>query len=196
MQNLLRSFDEYVDKKMQIIEDRDQQDYTSHYLNIREELIKKEKYDKEIVNDDIIFEVDLLRHSDIDVDYILNIVSYYRENNKEPKEIFFNLQSTIESSISLRSKKELIELFINNLNNYVGLNFDISDEWADFLKKQKKLELDKIIEKENLNKEATHKFMNSIFINNEFKRTGTEIDDIVIGQSFFWSKCWWIWRKK
>ena len=80
MRNLLASFDEFAGNE--IITVRDLQDYTSRYLDLRNEL-KPEKHEGTDITDDIVFEVELLRQIEINIDYILMLVKKYHDSHCE-----------------------------------------------------------------------------------------------------------------
>ena len=107
MLNLLSAFDEFTEDK-RIIPEIDNQNYTSWYLDLKEEF-KPKKNEAEKINDDIEFEVELIKQVQINIDYILHLVAEYHENNCQDKEIMVKIKSAISSSPDLRDKKELIE---------------------------------------------------------------------------------------
>ena len=189
LKNVLSLFDDFDDDK-QILTEREFQDYQSMYINIYEGRKREEKNngDSVIVNDDIEFEIDLIKHVDINVDYILNVIKEKYEqliqdadNNEIIKDetikdkIINNVSHSINASVLLRDKKELIEQFINSLNP----NSDIEKDWNNFSKQKEKEELDKIIKDEKLNPEKTKDFIKNSFLNGFVQENGTDIDDIM-----------------
>jgi type I restriction enzyme, R subunit len=97
------------------------------------------------------------------------------------KEILTAIDKAMNSSIELRSKKELIERFINTLN----VNSDVDKEWREFTEKSKSAELEKIIEEENLKPEETRKFIANAYRDGELKCTGTSFASILPPVSMF-----------
>lgn len=174
MKNLLSSFDEFVGKE--IINDREFQDYCGRYLDLKDEWDNKDdKHDAEDINDDVVFEIELLKQIEINIDYILILVKKYHDSHCEDKEIRIAITKAIESSPELRSKKALIENFINGINEID----DVVSEWRAFVAEEKEKELKEIIESENLKEEETRKFISNCFENGSVKTTGTDIDKIL-----------------
>jgi type I restriction enzyme R subunit len=81
----------------------------------------------------------------------------------------------MDSSPELRSKKDLIEAFIDGINDVE----DVLDDWHGFVSEEKEKELMQIITEENLNEEETRKFISDSFRNGEIKTTGTDLDKIM-----------------
>lgn len=172
MRNLLQSFDDFIGKEM--ISEFDFQNYCGMYLDIKDE-IQPHKHEVESINDDAVFEIELLRSIDINIDYILMLVQKYHDTHCNDKEILVNIQKAIDASPELRSKKKLIENFINNINDVD----DVMAEWRSFLAEEKEKELMEIITSENLKEEETRKFIEDCFKNGKVKTTGTDIDKIL-----------------
>ena len=179
MRNLLSSFDEFAGNE--ILTDRDMQDYTGRYIDLRDEFINREKQDKENINDDIVFEVELIKQIEINIDYILMLVKKYHDSHKEDKEVLISIHKAIDSSFELRSKKQLIDTFIDGINDVD----DIMIEWREYVAKEKERQLNEIIEEERLKPEATKKFVEYSFRDGEMKTTGTDIDKILPPMSLF-----------
>lgn len=179
MRNLLSSFDEFSGNE--ILTERDMQDYTGRYIDLRDEFINKEKQGKENINDDIVFEVELIKQIEINIDYILLLVKKYHDSHKEDKEVLISIHKAIDSSFELRSKKQLIDTFIDGINDVD----DIMIEWREYVAKEKELQLNEIIEEERLKPEETKKFVEYSFRDGEMKTTGTDIDKILPPMSLF-----------
>jgi type I restriction enzyme R subunit len=109
------------------------------------------------------------------LDYILMLVAKYHESNCADKEILAAIDKAVNSSLELRSKKELIEGFIARVNT----STQVDDDWREFVRKQKETELSARIADEKLKEEETHKFMDNAFRNGALKTTGTDIDKIL-----------------
>lgn len=134
LQNMLSVFDEF-DEKKKIINEADMQDYTSKYIDFHDEMVKYngEKHTAELIDEDIIFEMDLVKHVEIDITYILHLVQEYHDSNCKDKEIMVKIMKAITSSPDMRDKKELIENFIASMTPSVE-DQDVKDKWYDFLK--------------------------------------------------------------
>ncbi len=176
MRNILTSFDEFKDKEL--ITERNLQDYLGKYQDLRD--VWKRKYSAtestDIIND-IVFEIELIKQIDIDIDYILNLVDKYYNTHCEDKEIIVNIKKALYASPELRSKKVLIENFINNINKD-GTD-DVQTQWSNYVSKERDEELNNIIESENLNKEYTLKFIKKAFENGELQTFGQDICEVM-----------------
>lgn len=172
LRNILFSFDKF--KGNEILSQRDFQDYIGMYADLYEEF-KKISKETESIKDDIVFEMELVKQVEVNIDYILMLVSKYHKTNCKDKEILGSINTAINSSLALRSKKELIEGFIDRIN----VNNDIYKDWTAFVKEQKEHDLETLIEEENLNSEETRKFLDNSFRDGEVKTTGTDIEKIL-----------------
>ena len=178
LRNILFSFDKF--KGNEILSQRDFQDYIGMYTDLYEEF-KKISKETESIKDDIVFEMELVKQVEVNIDYILMLVSKYHKTNCKDKEILGSINTAINSSLALRSKKELIEGFIDRIN----VNNDIYKDWTAFVKEQKEHDLENLIEEENLNSEETRKFLDNSFRDGEVKTTGTDIEKILPPMSRF-----------
>lgn len=177
--NILSTFDQYEGREE--LSDRQLQDYQSHYLDLRDKWRRRKPGDKENINDDLIFETELIRQVEINIDYILLLVQKYHDTNCTDKEILVNISKAIGSSLQLRSKKELIESFISSVN----AGTDVDRGWREYIKRRKAEDLNEIIESEHLKPEETEKFIESSFRDGQIRTTGTDIDKILPPMSRF-----------
>ena len=177
--NVLQAFDQFEGK--QLLSDGQMQDYQSHYLDLKDKWRKKVKGEKEVVNDDIIFETELIRQVEINIDYILLLVKNYHESNCKDKEILVNISKAVSASMQLRSKKELIEDFIASIN----ADTDVNEAWEAYVKQRKQEDLNEIITSESLKADETNKFVENAFRDGEIRTTGTDIDKILPAMSRF-----------
>ena len=174
MRNLLVSFDEFKDKEL--ITERDLQDYLGRYQDLRDEWKRKrEAGESTDIIDDIVFEVELIKQVEINIDYILMLVKKYHDTQCEDKEVLITIKKAIDASPELRSKKQLIETFIAGIND-AG---DVMSEWHNYVVKQREEELQTIIAEEKLKPEDTCKFLENAFRDGEVKTTGTDIDKLM-----------------
>lgn len=171
--NILRSFDEFAGKE--ILSEREFQDYHSMYIELYNEYRNLGRGDSENVNDDIVFEMELIKQVEINIDYILMLIRKFQDSNMQDKEIIVSIGKAIDSSVDLRNKKELIEKFVASLTP----SSDIDDAWSRYVKEQKKAELEKIIAEENLKPEETITFINNSFKNGEIQSAGTAFASIL-----------------
>ena len=177
--NILSTFDQF--EEQQIITDRQLQDYQSNYLDLQEKWRRRRPADKENINDDLVFETELIRQVEINIDYILLLVQKYHDSNCTNKEMLVNISKAVGSSIQLRSKKELIENFIGSVN----ADTDVEKSWKDFVQQRKDEDLKEIIDSEHLKPQETRAFIDNSFQNGQVKTTGTDIDKILPPMSRF-----------
>lgn len=174
LKNILSSFDRFEGNE--ILSERDFQDYIGTYTDLYEEFkSRKDNGEVESIKDDVVFEMELVKQVEVNIDYILMLVAKYHQSNCTDKEILGSIDKAIKSSLALRSKKELIETFISKINT----NTDVMNDWAKFVKEQEEIDLKKLIEEENLNEEETRKFIDNSFRDGQVKTTGTDIEKIL-----------------
>ena len=173
LRNVLTSFDDF--KGNEILAERELQDYQSVYIDLYQEFRDQAKGDKENINDDIEFEIELIRQIEVNIDYILMLVAKYHATNCTDKNILTTIDKAVNASIELRSKKELIERFIDQVN----IATSVDEDWRRFVTEQKETDLSSIIEEERLKPEETRKFIANSFRDGTLKTTGTDIDRLM-----------------
>ena len=173
LKNVLSSFDEFTGNE--ILSERDVQDYHSMYIDLYDEFRNKDKGDSENVNDDIVFEMELIKQVEINIDYILMLIRNYHASYLKDKEIVVSIDKAIDSSMELRNKKDLIDQFIELLT----LQMNVNDDWSAFVREKKSEELNRIIYDENLNKEETETFVRKAFRDGYIQETGTAITKLL-----------------
>lgn len=174
MRNLLLSFDDFEGK--QILSDKDLQDYLGKYQDLRDEWKRKrENGDITNINDDIVFEIELIKQIEINIDYILMLVKKYHDSHCEDKEVLISIRKAVDASFELRSKKALIENFIAGLNEID----DVLSEWNIYVAKQREIDLQALIKEEKLKPEPTREFIENAFRDGEVKTSGVDIDKIL-----------------
>ena len=174
MRNILSSFDDFVGNE--ILTERDFQDYLGRYQDLYDEWkSRKPGGDKEDITDDIVFEIELIKQIEINIDYILMLVKKYHDSHCDDKEVLVTIQKAIDSSPELRSKKALIENFIAGINDVS----DVMIEWRQYVAEEKEKQLVAIITEENLKEEETRKFVDTAFRDGSVKTSGTDIDKLM-----------------
>lgn len=139
LRNILTAFDQFADDNT--LSERQLQDYKGKYLDIYQQLRRpKEKVQ---ITLDVVFEIELVRQDEINIDYILAMVAKHHEDNNRGKEILVDLERAIGSSMNLRSKKELILQFIRSVDP--SGDSDLGENWRRYVDEQKKMELEYII---------------------------------------------------
>ena len=178
--NILVSFDDFAGQ--QILSDRDLQDYRSAYLDLYADFRQQAQADKESINDDVVFEIELVKQVEVNVDYILMLVKKYIEEGRgQDREIRAEIARAIDSSPSLRNKKDLIEEFIDQIT----LGNDIDENWRGYIAQRRTRELEEIIAAENLNSEATWRFVEQAVREGSVQEGGTIITEVLPPTSRF-----------
>lgn len=174
MRNLLAAFDDFEGKE--ILSERDLQDYLGRYQDLRDEWKKKrENEEKEDITDDVVFELELVKQIEINIDYILILVMKYHDSHCSDKETLITIQKSIDASPELRSKKALIENFIDGINDVD----DVMAEWHSYIAAEKEKQLNEIIAEEKLKADETKKFVDNAIADGEMRTSGTDIDKLM-----------------
>lgn len=168
LRNVLSAFDEFEADDPLL--PRDEQDYRSVYTDLYQKW-RRDKEEAAIINDDLVFEIELLKQVDINIDYILMLVQKYHDGNCADKLILADVERVIKSSYELRNKRDLIERFIDSLET----SEDVTADWKAYIAEQKEKELAAIIVDEELDCAATREFVARSFAEGEVAETGTEI---------------------
>lgn len=179
LRNILSSFDKFAGNE--ILKPIDFQDYTSIYVDIYDEFKQLKDKVKESIKDDVVFEMELVKQVEVNIDYILMLVALYHKSNCQDKDILVSIDKAISASLELRSKKELINEFIKTIN----VQTNVDEDWVKFVKKQKETEIERIIEEHKLKPDETKKFIDNSFRDGVLKTTGTDIDKILPAVSRF-----------
>lgn len=172
LRNILSAFDKFEGNEL--LSPIDFQDYTGNYHDIYQE-IKPKEADKESILNDVVFEMELVKQVEVNIDYILMLVAKYHDENCKDKEILVAIDKAIRSSLQLRSKKELIEDFIETINT----STDVNGDWQKFVQEQKEADIQELIQEEKLKPEETKKLMENAFSDGVLKTIGTDIDKIL-----------------
>ena len=173
LRNILSSFDKF--EELQTLTARDLQDYQSIYIDLYDKYRRSNDGGKENINDDIVFELELIKQVEVNIDYILMLVEKYHDGNCEDKEILSTIRKAVDASIQLRSKKELIEQFISQIN----VDSSVQGDWRRYVSEQEAADLAEIISTEKLKPAETRKFMENAFRDGTIRTTGTDIDKLM-----------------
>ena len=180
VRNILSAFDAFAGKE--ILTPREFQDYQSVYLDLYQKHRTTRQGDKEDVSSDIVFEMELMRQVEINIDYILMLVEKYKASQGEDKTILASIATAVNSSIELRSKKELIEGFVANLNMSSA---SVTEDWKSYVAERKEEDLAALIEQEGLRPEETRHFLEHAFRDGEFRTGGPELQNLMPRRSLF-----------
>ena len=173
VRNILVTFDEFSGKE--ILTERDIQDYHSAYIDLYNEFRKSDEGEKENINDDLVFEMELIKQIEINIDYILGLVKKYHQDHIKNRELLVDINKAIDSSVQLRNKKDLINQFIASL----GIHSVVDEAWQKYVEKKKIEELEGIIKQENLDHDETYKFVRNAFRNGSVATTGTGLAKVL-----------------
>ena len=171
IRNILTAFDEFEGSDP--LAARDLQDYQGVYLDLRDKFRPEGR--PEEINDDIVFEIELIRQLEVNIDYILMLVAKYKADNGQDKILLDNIYRAVNSSVQLRSKKELIEAFINRVN----ASTQVDKAWQAFVSESAERDLAALIADESLKDSETRTFIKHAFRDGAIKTTGTDIDAIL-----------------
>ncbi len=172
LRNVLSSFDRFAGNE--ILSPIDFQDYMGTYHDVYDE-IKPKPGSKDSIIDDVVFEMELVKQIEVDIDYILMLVVKYHAGNCKDKEVLVAIDKAIRSSLQLRSKRKLIENFIATIN----VETDVNTDWPRFVRERREADIQSLIEGERLKPEETMKFIANAFRDGVLKTTGTDVDRIL-----------------
>lgn len=171
--NILSCFDQFPSLNPMTM--REMQDYTSVYIDLHDYYGTKHNSDKTNVNDDIEFEMELVKHVEVNIDYILYLVKLYHDSHCKDEEIKIRIDKAIISSPDLRDKKELIEDFIKSMTP----DDDVYEKWKEHINIQKKKEFDRLITEEHLKHDKAVEFIEMAFTRGYVPEGGLELNNIL-----------------
>lgn len=185
--NILQSFDEFEGKEI-IDLDGDFLDYRGHYNSLHDKY-RPQGGEAVDINDDLVFEMELMKSTEINIDYILFLISQLNENIGKNHEIVLKVNKAIDASPDLRNKKELILNFVNKYSAGIDANAhlidtdahlkDVHSQWQDYVRKNQRLEIEKIIAEENLKRDKALEFVNQSFRDGAVQESGTRLAAIL-----------------
>ena len=184
MQNLLTSFDEFTMDKVKVDEEVDfnefkMQDYLGWY-NSHYEKYKQDKEleggESETIEDEVVYELELVKQVSIGIDYILALVAQYHQTNCQDASIRVKISKALDASPDLKDKRELVERFVDS-QTPDGEN--VLDKWEAYVIEQRKKELEQIIAEENLKSEETHRFMQQSFEDGYVTTNGLAVTNLL-----------------
>ena len=171
-------------KDVSIPEDRTVQDYRSIYNDIREWLRKeragREKEELGIDWDDVVFEVDLLKSQEINLDYILELIFEKNKKIKDKVVLVEDIRRLIRSSVGNRAKESLVVDFVNQTDlDKIKDKADIIDSFFKFAQAEQKREAEELIDDEELNEEAAKRYILSSLKREYASENGTELNELL-----------------
>jgi type I restriction enzyme R subunit len=171
--NILSTFDQFAGRE--ILTHEQLLDYKSIYLDLHDKYRNGEAGDAVVINDDIVFEMELVKSVEINIDYILFLVSQLTGDERKDREIILKVRKSVDSSPDLRNKADLINTFIEQYSP----QDDVNDEWHRFVRESQQAEIRDIIDSERLKPEQTMEFVAQAFRDGDVKESGTAIASIL-----------------
>ena len=175
LRNILTAFDDFAGDEL--LTERQMQDYQSVYLDLYADFRQVREADRESINDDIVFEIELIKQVEINVDFILLLVTKYRDErgDGDDKELRAAISRAIDASPSLRNKKDLIEAFVDALST----DGAVDQQWEAFVAARRTAELETLIADERLHPDETRAFIDRAFRDGTIQGSGTAITRIL-----------------
>src|SRR5574344_2172881 len=164
--------------------ERKVQDSRSTYNDVRDWLRREkagaEKEKSTIDWDDVVFEVDLLKSQEINLDYILELIFEHNKKNKSKAELVDEVRRVIRASLGNRAKESLVVDFINQTDlDKIGDKASVIEEFFAFAQAEQRREAEELIEAENLNQEAAKRYMTTSLKREYASDAGTELNAIL-----------------
>ena len=171
--NILQAFDQFAGNEL--LSPRDVQDYLGMYNDIYQEM-HGDGHDKEEIKDDLVFEMELVKQVEINIDYILDLVKKYQNQNSKDRELTLrDIDRAIKSSPEMRNKKDLIDEFVESITP----TSEVDDDWNTFVRKKMQEEVSDIISSEKLQEVPARKFIKNSFENGFVQTDGTDVAAIM-----------------
>ncbi|MBS6009285.1 MAG: type I restriction endonuclease subunit R [Haemophilus parahaemolyticus] len=163
---------------------RAEQDYRSTYNDIRDWLRqRKESNDKDnsTINwDDVVFEVDLLKSQEINLDYILALIFEHHKKNQDKEVLIDEIRRTVRSSLGNRAKESLIVDFINQTNlDDIPDKATLIDSFFLFAQAEQQKEAETLIQEENLNIDAAKRYISTSLKREYASENGTALNEVL-----------------
>lgn len=180
LRNILVSFDDFSDQE--ILTPAQIQDYQSTYLAIHDILVGRYKGKEVSIVKDLEFEIELVKQVEINVDFILmKVAELIKSKGIQNKIIEAEIEKTISSSPTMRSKKDLIMQFIQSINN----SSSVEKDWKAYILEKRDSELSDLIKEENLDPEATRDYLARSLVDGNLQVTGTSIISLLPPKDMF-----------
>ncbi|CAM4308706.1 type I restriction endonuclease subunit R [Legionella pneumophila subsp. pneumophila] len=160
------------------------QDYRSTYNDIRDwqrrQKLAEEKEKSTIDWDDVVFEIDLLKSQEINLDYILELIFEHNKKTKSKAELVDEVRRVIRASLGNRAKESLIVDFINQTDlDQIGEKSGVIEAFFSYAQAEQQREADELINAENLNAEEARRYIASSLKREYASDAGTELNTIL-----------------
>lgn len=164
--------------------DRKIQDYRSTYNDVRDWLRRQkagDEKDKSTIDwDDVVFEVDLLKSQEINLDYILELIFEYNKKTKKKSELVDEVRRVIRASLGNRAKESLVVDFINQTDlDQLGDKASVIEAFFTFAQAEQQREAQELIDTENLNAEAARRYITTSLKREYASENGTELNAVL-----------------
>ena len=175
LENILTSFDDFAGQRL--LTERDMQDYQTRYLDLHAEFSRLAEVEREPINQDVLFEIELVKQVEVGVDYILMLVEKAREErgDGDDTEVRAKISRVLASSVTLRSKRDLIEEFVDS----VTVDGSVTEEWEQFVAGKRESELEEIIASERLRPVEAKALVDAAFRDGGLRTEGTDITRVL-----------------
>jgi len=170
--------------QLEVLKDRLVQDYKSTYNDIRDWVSKErenKEQEKQLIDwEEVVFEVDLLKSQEIDLDYILELILEHHKKNKNKEALVEEVRRIIRASIGNRAKESLIVDFINETNlDTIDDKPTIIAAFFTYAQERQKAEAAELIAEENLNEEAAKRYIQLSLKREYASENGTDLNSIL-----------------
>ncbi len=160
------------------------QDYRSTYNDIRDwqrrQKSAEEKEKSTIDWDDVVFEVDLLKSQEINLDYILELIFEHNKKTKNKADLVEEVRRVIRASIGNRAKESLVVDFINQTDiDQIGDKANVIEAFFAFAQAEQQREAEELINSENLNQDAARRYLTTSLRREYASDAGTELNAIL-----------------
>ncbi len=171
-------------QKIELLPIRREQDYRSTYNDIREWFQREKRAqaadESSIDWDDVVFEVDLLKSQEINLDYILGLIFDQNKKTGDKKAIAEEVRRIIRASLGHRAKESLIMDFINETDlDQINDKPGIIEAFFKFAQERQRQELDRLIREESLNEEAARRYVKVSLKRQYASENGTELNEVL-----------------
>ena len=164
--------------------DRKVQDYRSTYNDIRDwqrrQKAGEDQGESTIDWDDVVFEVDLLKSQEINLDYILELIFEHNKKNKSKAELVDEIRRVIRASLGNRAKESLVVDFINQTDlDQIGDKASVIEAFFNYAQVEQKREAEALIAEENLNSDAARRYLSTSLRREYASEQGTALNELL-----------------
>lgn len=171
-------------RNIELLKERTVQDYRSTYNDIRDwlrrERFGKESEESKIDWDDVVFEIDLLKSQEINLDYILELIFEHNKKTKDKDTLIAEIRRVIRASVGNRAKESLVVDFINETDlDTLQDKANVIDSFFAFAQSKQKAEALELITEENLNEEEAKRYITASLRREYASENGTELNALL-----------------